>query len=88
MALNVKQQIKKQGFETSQGKKKTKRRYTVHGFKAVYGLSQKMLRFRKVTSKKFKIGKLSLTLVKSKFAGLFKKLFSEKICHIKNNRVS
>ena len=28
MALNVKQQIKKQGFETSQRKKKTERRYT------------------------------------------------------------
>ena len=27
MALNVKQQIKKQGFETSQRKKKTERRY-------------------------------------------------------------
>ena len=27
MALNVKQQIKKQGFETSLRKKKTKRRY-------------------------------------------------------------
>ena len=31
MALNVKQQIKKQGFETSQRKKKTERRYTVFG---------------------------------------------------------
>ena len=29
MALNVKQQIKKQGFETSQRKKKTERRYSV-----------------------------------------------------------
>ena len=28
MALNVKQQIKKQGFETSQRKKKTEWRYT------------------------------------------------------------
>ena len=28
MALNVKQQIKKQGFETSQRKKKTERRYS------------------------------------------------------------
>ena len=28
MALNVKQQIKKQGFETSQRKKKRERRYT------------------------------------------------------------
>ena len=31
MALNVKQQIKKQGFETSQRKKKTERRYN-YGF--------------------------------------------------------
>ena len=31
MALNVKQQIKKQGFETSQRKKKTERRYTTYG---------------------------------------------------------
>ena len=28
MALNVKQQIKKQGFETSQRKKKTEQRYS------------------------------------------------------------
>ena len=32
MALNVKQQIKKQEFETSQRKKKTERRYNEYYF--------------------------------------------------------
>ena len=38
MALNVKQQIKKQGFETSQTKKKTERRYKSELWKQILSL--------------------------------------------------
>ena len=41
MALNVKQQIKKQGFETSQRIKKTERRYTKQIIRVLSGLLSK-----------------------------------------------
>ena len=56
MALNVKQQIKKQGFETSQRKKKTERRYIGEEQKKK-GLHSNLVRFfaqNQVKSKKEK----------------------------------
>ena len=49
MALNVKQQIKKQGFETSQRKKKTERRYTelhYNEYTKAVGLAPRHLAFK------------------------------------------
>ena len=46
MALNVKQQIKKQGFETSQRKKKTERRYNNHYTKLPCDITAKKILFK------------------------------------------